>query len=648
IKRQNLYLFSADYGILFWAFIACAYALLAGMFGWMVHCCRKGSIRKKHMLLMMCAVLFPALLNVPYILRIWPYDTAALGFIPSCAVLCILYRNEFFASMPLSRRNILDAMGDGVILLDRDQKVIDMNKAAHEMLLLNGERETAYSKATQIILSWPIHAEEEPVRFVQSMQHPNFGERFYRVSITCVQTGKQGERNYLLMLQDETTLHNVQQRIQFLESYDEATGLYNRQYFMQILERELERCRILPQTVALVYTAVANYRDYCYVYGNDFGNALNRDLGQRLKSMLRRNDAIGSFADGEFCFFLRFDDPPGAVNGQIDGAINRIFDQFLRPIEVSGITLEARFRSGIALCPKHTMSSAKLVGLAHMARSSLSKHSQLQYSIYREAADSDYLRPLSLEQGLHKALEERQMFLVYQPQIDIRSRRVIGVEGLLRWNHPSYGMIPPNEFIPIAEENGTIHAIGLWVIEQVIAQMERWGKMGLSDLKVSANVSPNQLTNPRFADQVIERVARAEIRPHDLELEITESMALFPEALRYGHFKKLRDHGIRLAMDDFGMGHSSLTYIKELNLDTIKIDRALSADIPENQISIAMLKSVRMLCESIGTDMVVECIEHDAQLDVLSELGCFLVQGYVYSPPLATDACTSYILQANR
>ena len=647
LKHLNLYHFSATYGPLFWLFIGCVYVLLAYMLVWMVRCCRQGRIHRNHMLLMMCAVLVPALLNVLYFLKIWPYD-AAMGFIPSCAVLLLLYQDAFFASMPISRRNLLDAMGEGVILLDQEKKVVDMNRAALEMLFLDGESESAYAKATRQVLSWPVPTAEEPAHFVQSIQHPKLGEHFYRVSVTRVKARKWSAQSWLLMLQDETALHNVQQRIRFLENYDEATGLYKRQFFIQLLEREIQRCSILPQAIALVCATVVNYQDYCYVYGNEFGDALNRNLGQRLKSALRRHDAVSCFAGGEFYFFLRLDDDLDDMDGQIVSAINRVFDQFSMPIEISGITLDVRFRSGVALCPKHTRSGAKLIALANMARCTLSKQTGPHYCVYQEEVDSNYLRTLSLEQELHKAIQERQMFLVYQPQIDIRTGRVFGVEGLLRWQHPSYGLVPPNEFIPIAEENGTIHTIGLWVIDQVIAQMERWGEMGLGNLKVGANISPNQLTNPQFADQVIERVARADIRPANLELEVTESLALFPEALRYGHFARLRELGVRLAMDDFGMGHSSLTYIKAFNPDTIKIDRALSVDIPQNPISIAMLKSVRMLCESIGMDMVVECIDHAEQLDTLSDLGCFFVQGYIYAPPLSTDACTSYILQANR
>lgn len=636
------------YGPIFWVYTACAYAATAAMLLWLIFAGGKKKIRRSHMVIMAAAVCVPILCNIPYVFKWVPYDITAIGFIGSALMLFILYQDAFFADMPLSRRNIIDAMGDGIILVDGNRQVMEMNGAAKDMLCVNDEESDWAQRASEAISTWPLHMDKASCRFVQPTIHPVHGLRYYRISSSSIKVDKREMDHFLLVLQDETTLHTVQERVQYLECYDEATGLYNRQYFLQLLEQEIERCQLLPQTIALVSASLNNFREYCYLYGNEFGQELIQAIGGIIKGVLRRNDAISCFSDNEFFFYLRFENSNIMTNTeQIDGAMSRIYEQLRKPITIGDVTLEVKLRAGIALCPKHSTDSAKLINLAYVTRRNVANHLNKPYSIFKEGPGVDYNRSLTLEHSLHKALERNELYLVYQPQIDLRDQHVVGVEALLRWSHPELGLVPPNEFIPIAEENGLIHSIGFFVIEEVIKQIAAWQALGQREIRVSANVSINQLTNSLFSSKVLELLEKTGIDPKCLELEVTESLALFPEALTYGHLQKLREKGVRIAMDDFGMGHSSLSYIKEFEVDTIKIDRMVTKDILNDHVSVAMMKSVKLLCESLGTDMVVECIEHQEQLRILEEMGCYVVQGYVYSPPLLVEACTKYILAAN-
>jgi diguanylate cyclase (GGDEF)-like protein len=468
------------------------------------------------------------------------------------------------------------------------------------------------------------------------------------VTVSRLRSDTRSQINHALVIREETAQYKTQKRLEFLEDYDEPTGLYNRQRFTQLLHTEMERCKTYPQSVVLICAGVLNIKEYCYVYGNAFGNALLRALGERIGGILRKSAAIGYFSDEEFYFYFRYEDDGGSVNARTDAVMTRVYEVLTAPFQIDGITLNVRLQAGAAFCPQHTISCDRLIAMASAAKRSADSMSKNLYTVFHGRAGVSQMHYLQLEQDLFNALKRNELYLMYQPQMDLRTGKVMGVEALLRWLHPEYGLVSPLDFIPIAENNGLIHPIGLWVLEQALDQLATWEAQGLTDVRMSVNISMVQLTSVTFSDQVLRLIERRGITPENLELEITESIALFPEALMHRHLLRLREQGVRVAMDDFGMGHSSLTYIKEFALDTIKIDRLLSSDINNNQISLAMVRSVRTMCESIGMDLVVEYIETPDQVKAFEAIGCHLLQGFMFSPPLLAKACTDFIVKANK
>lgn len=641
-ETGGLYHFSAEYGPLFWIYIAFSYSAVIGMLVLLSIYQIRGRLKRRNTTFIIIAVVLPIIFNILYVADVTVWDATALCFIVSIVMLLLLYKGEFFAGLPLSHKTVIDEMGTGYVLIGSDLRVVEMNAAAKYMLYISGENENEQAQNT-IFSKWRIDLQSvDLTSTVQTLVDPAHISHYYRVSVNRLRAGG-GRCDYALLIQDETALFNAKERMLYLERYDESTELYNRKYFTELLDKEIEKSKSgATQTTVLVSIAVMNYSDCCYFYGNDFGNMMVSSISRAIKEIVRSEDAISRFALDEICIFMKFDIAAGLTE-RIEVMMERIFKRFAENIDVGGLKADAKLNIGIAFAPQHADTSEKLIALAGYARKNVSRHMKYRYSIYHEFAGDNYNRTLRLEHDLATAVERGELYLMYQPQVDIISGHVVGAEALLRWTHPELGAIVPVDFIPIAEECGLIREIGMWVIRGAVAQLKIWQDAGLTNLKVSVNISLTQLADESFSGKVLEIVEESGIDPSKFELEITESLALFPEAMRYGHLQKLRSRKIRIAMDDFGMGHSSLAYIKQFELDTIKIDRALTVDILSNSASVAMIRSVRMLCKSLGLETIIEFIEHPEQLPLLRELDCNIVQGYVYSPPISAEACTRYV-----
>lgn len=646
VARDGLFYFKADYGPLFWIYTVCSYSVVVIMLVFLLLYRKSGRIKINNVAFILISVLLPILINMLYIFGVMVWDATGLGFSVSSICFLLLYKGEFFAGLPLSHKTVIDEMGTGYILMDGDKRVVEMNAAAKAMLFIGGDNEN--EAAQQVLLhKWRLDpASADSANTVQQLGGAE-GLRYYRVSVNRINAGGK-KSDYALLLHDETPLFNAKERMLYLERYDESTELYSRKYFLELIDKEIDKCKSgAVQTVVLVCISVMNYNDCCYFYGNDFGNLMIHGISRAIKDIIRSEDAISRYSLDEIYLFMKFDSFRGLAE-RVDVTMERIFKRFEAPVEAGGIRFEAKLSIGIAYAPQHADTSNKLINMACMAKRNISRFLKYRYNIYHENTGDSYNRTMRLDRDMHSAIGSGELYLMYQPQVDTLTGRAVGAEALLRWTHPELGLISPVDFIPIAEDNGMIVELGEWVAGEAVAQLKRWHDMGLTDLKVSANVSLNQLTDEHFSEKIINIVDAAGVDATKLELEITESLALFPEAMKHGHLQKLRARGIRIAMDDFGMGHSSLAYIKEFELDTIKIDRALSCDVMTNNTSVAMIRSVSMLCKSLGLTTIVEYIETPDQVECLKSLGCFTVQGYVYAPPLLPKACTTYILNSRK
>ena len=264
-----------------------------------------------------------------------------------------------------------------------------------------------------------------------------------------------------------------------------------------------------------------------------------------------------------------------------------------------------------------------------------------------ERGDAQGVLARSLAQDLKESLKKRELFLVYQPQVNADGK-VVAAEALLRWNHSLYGAVAPPVIIAIAEESGLIHELGRWIIKEACTELQSWKRMGIVNVRVSVNVSPRQLQASLLSEQVRMILQENVLQPKDLEIEITETAAITSDVNTAKNLETLRNMGVRLAIDDFGMGHTSLRYIQNFPMDTLKIDGMLSRNVVKDKSSQEIILSITSLCSSLGLEMVVEYVETQCQQQVLSSLGCTVYQGYLYSPPLTAEDAAMYILRHNQ
>ncbi|MEK1907014.1 MAG: GGDEF domain-containing phosphodiesterase, partial [Pseudomonas sp.] len=303
---------------------------------------------------------------------------------------------------------------------------------------------------------------------------------------------------------------------------------------------------------------------------------------------------------------------------------------------------------GITLFPEDGDSTEKLLQKAEQTMTLAKSRSRNRYQFYIASVDSEMRRRRELEKDLREALTRGELHLVYQPQIDYRDHRVVGVEALLRWQHPQHGFVPPDLFIPLAEQNGSIIAIGEWVLDQSCRQLREWHDQGFSDLRMAVNLSTVQLHHAELPRMVNNLLQVYRLPARSLELEVTETGLMEDITTAAQHLLSLRRAGALIAIDDFGTGYSSLSYLKSLPLDKIKIDRSFVQDVLEDEDDATIVRAIIQLAKSLGMQVIAEGVETIEQESYIIAQGCHEGQGYLYSKPIPAREVTLYLKQSRR
>jgi EAL domain-containing protein (putative c-di-GMP-specific phosphodiesterase class I) len=311
---------------------------------------------------------------------------------------------------------------------------------------------------------------------------------------------------------------------------------------------------------------------------------------------------------------------------------------------------EVRLRAtiGITLFPEDGDSTEKLLQKAEQTMTLAKSRSRNRYQFYIASVDSEMRRRRELEKDLRDALALDQLHLVYQPQVDYRDHSVVGVEALLRWQHPQHGLVPPDLFIPLAEQNGTIIAIGEWILDQTCRQLREWHDQGFSELRMAVNLSTVQLHHSELPRVVNNLMQIYRLPPRSLELEVTETGLMEDINTAAQHLLSLRRSGALIAIDDFGTGYSSLSYLKSLPLDKIKIDKSFVQDLLDDEDDATIVRAIIQLGKSLGMQVIAEGVETVEQEAYIIAQGCNEGQGYLYSKPLPARELTGYLKQARR
>jgi diguanylate cyclase (GGDEF)-like protein len=445
------------------------------------------------------------------------------------------------------------------------------------------------------------------------------------------------ERNGHLRREAEDSLLRISQ-------YDFLTGLPNRKLLQQRLDQILEGASRLQRRVAVLCLGLDDFKGINEQYSYQFGDQLLIALADRLRTRSAHLGALARLGGDQFALVQAdIEQPYEAAE-----LAQQILDDLEAPFELDQHLVHLRATIGITLFPEDGETTEKLLQKAEQTMTLAKSRSRNRYQFYIASVDSEMRRRRELEKDLREALARNELHLVYQPQVDYRDHRVVGVEALLRWQHPTQGWVAPDLFIPLAEQNGSIFSIGEWVLDQSCRQLREWHDQGFDDLRLAVNLSTVQLRHNALPRVVSNLLQMHRLPPRSLELEVTETGLMEDISTAAQHLLSLRRAGALIAIDDFGTGYSSLSYLKSLPLDKIKIDKSFVQDLLLDDDDATIVRAIIQLGKSLGMQVIAEGVETVEQEAYIIAQGCHEGQGYLYSKPLPARELTLYLKQARR
>ena len=441
---------------------------------------------------------------------------------------------------------------------------------------------------------------------------------------------------------DVTERKIAEDTINFQAYHDLLTKLPNRALLRDRLNLAISQAKREDETLAVMFLDLDRFKNVNDSLGHMIGDELLQQVSVRLKECIRAGDTLARFGGDEFTLML-----PKLKDSREDSCklAEKISATLKQPFNVDGHELYVSASIGIALYPQDGTNMENLIKHADVAMYHVKGQGKNGYQFYSNDMNAPYIKKLSLDTGIHRALDNNEFNLVYQPQINISSGEIVGVETLLRWNHPEHGIIPPAEFIPFAEESGLIVDIGHWVIKTACAELNRWRIAGLPEIRMAINISARQLMEEDIVQNILDIIKDYDIPGHCLELEITENAIMDDMDSVVRKLKELSGHDINIAIDDFGTGYSSLSYLHKLPIQTLKIDRTFLKESRFNKGDHTIVNTIVAMAKGLNLNVIAEGVETQTQLDYLREIECTEAQGFLFGKPLPPDVISQLLIQ---
>jgi diguanylate cyclase (GGDEF)-like protein/PAS domain S-box-containing protein len=449
----------------------------------------------------------------------------------------------------------------------------------------------------------------------------------------------------VVVVSDVTDRVRLQHELQYRAFHDGLTGLPNRALFTDRVDHALASAARDGRSLAVLFLDLDNFKAINDGLGHAAGDELLKTVAQRLREQLRTEDTAARFGGDEFAVLLEHITDPS----QVAHVCQRIAAALRVGCHIQGTPVFAQVSIGVTYSSDGA-TAEELLRNADMAMYGAKANGKSCFLVFEPVMHQRVAQRLKLESDLRRALDDGHLRVYYQPVFELPGQRIVGVEALVRWLHPDRGMILPLDFIPVAEDTGLIVPLGRWVLKEACAQVRRWQQeiAGLQDLNGAVNISPRQLDDPAIVRHVQEALAASGLRPEKLVLEITESILMRDVAAAAARLEDLSDLGVKLAVDDFGTGQSSLSQLRRFPVDILKIDKSFVDNIDRDPMASKLLTVVAGLGASLGLDVVAEGVESAAQAAIIEGLGTLYVQGYLYSRPLDGDAMTEFLSAPER
>lgn len=534
--------------------------------------------------------------------------------------------------------NLMEEAGDVVFRLDTDGLILFASKRAatlfgapsgmtgHLLLPLATEASRA---ALQAALE---DALEEPGRLEVRLQTPD-QEIWFELRLSSYMNAA-GVAELLVVGRDTSAQHNTEERLRHMATHDALTGLPNRLLLSDRIRMVIAQAARSGQGFSVATIGLDGFKKVNDGLGHPVGDAVLRLAAARLRKTLRDSDTLARVGGDEFVAVL----PGSATDAQIKLVTGRLLATLQAPFEVDGHTIYVGASVGVSIYPLHAEDEVRLVALADAAMSRAKETGKARCLVYSPRLNGPSEHDISLEAAMFHAVREGEFLLFYQPIVDAHTRQIQGFETLMRWKHPTLGLVPPVRFIPIAEANGLINLLGAWALKAACVQLKQFQEVAKRPLYISVNISPRQFRNDKFLDVLDDAIAFSGLSGEHLVLEITEGTLMIDPVHAETILVKMTERRARIAIDDFGTGYSSLAYLKRFPISVLKIDRTFIKDLPESSKDAAICNTILDLAKHLNLSVVAEGVETEEQMHFIESRGCQYVQGYLTGKPMPAHA----------
>lgn len=537
---------------------------------------------------------------------------------------------------------ILNSAGEGIFGLDLAGNITFCNPASYSML--GYQRNELIGKSYKAIFDGNKAALNENTFNDFDMDSDGFNKNdcFYRkdrstfpVEYVISSIKEQDEIiGDVITFKDVTQRKQMEQEIKYYAYYDSLTDLPNRNLFKDRLNHGIIKAKYTRKKLAVMYLDLDRFKLINDSLGHSYGDLLLKDFANRLGTCISKYDTISRQGGDEFSIFL----PHVKGKNEILAVIKSINNALCKPFNLKGHEVYIKVSIGVSLFPDDGDNTEELIKNADTAMYKSKEVSGNNCNFFVKGMDTRTFENIKLENALYRALEQNELVIHYQPQVDYQSKQCVGMEALLRWNHPTEGIISPEKFIPIAEETGLIVPIGEWVIEKACQQLKKWHEQGYPLISVAVNLSFRQFEENDLFTKIKNILDKVDLSPEFLHVELTENQIIKNKDSTLRTMEQLKELGIKIAIDDFGTGYSSLGYLKTFPIHTLKIDKSFIQDIIEDENNAAITNTIITLAKNLNLNVIAEGVETIEQAEFLTLRGCYFMQGFCFSRPLiATD-----------
>lgn len=552
-------------------------------------------------------------------------------------------------------QKIIDGVAEPVVVIDPDYNIRRLNRVAlktaesmnldiqnlHCYELLHGNKEPCNDELQPCPLK-TVQRTHQPCKVLHEHRTTGHEKRKFEVMATPL-FDQDNALTYIVESAHDVTEHlelldELKQRelsYAHLAQHDPLTSLPNRLLFADRLVQAMHVAHRKRENLAVLFIDLDQFKQLNDSFGHAFGDKVLKVMSERLSQLFREDDTVARMGGDEFTVILT--NIKKAEN--VAMIANKIIQVLNAPFKIEEQTVYLGASIGVSIYPEHGTSVDELVRNADTAMYRAKDRGRGTFEYYsKELTDKAFQRVL-LETSLHDAVEQNELVLFYQPQFDLNTKRLSGIEALVRWMRNGLGPVPPSTFIPLAEETGIILPMGDWILEQACRQMKKWLDVGVvtSDVTMSVNISGKQLDNPDLLGKIEHILDKHSLAPQNLELEVTESIMMSSTSATARLLTRFRELGIHIAIDDFGTGYSSLNYLKRLPLTRLKIDQSFVSDVPNNRHDVAIARTIIALAQNLSLDVLAEGVETSEQLAFLEAEGCNSAQGFLFSYPLPAN-----------